>query len=136
MQTEEAIIDEELADTEADELVQTDEACADDAGLALEFDTEELSLICPGINGENADEYCNVSRYRELRALGLDSREAYAATAKRRVKGDSRSHLSSSIGRGASAYRTGMTESELRSAREIFDGMSDAEIRRLYKRVI
>lgn len=136
MQTEEAIIDEELTAPEADELSQSEETVADDVDIIAEFDTEELSLICPGINGENADEYCNLSRYRELRALGLDSREAYAATAKRRVRGDTRSHLSSSIGRGSSVNRTGMTESELRSAREIFDGMSDAEIRRLYKRVI
>ena len=104
-------------------------------GAVSEFNAEELALICPGISDENAEEYCNTERYLELKALGLTSEEAFAATAKRRVSHDSRSHLSSSIGRSGTGSFQRMPEHELRSAREIFSGMNDAEIRRLYKKV-
>ena len=96
----------------------------------------ELGEFFPGITEESADAVCNLERYRQLRALGLSGEEAYAATAKKRVARDSRAHLSSSLGRGASMPRSGMPEQDLRAAREIFIGMSDAEIRQLYKKVI
>ena len=127
IRTHESIETDDVLDNTADgEDIPTSEAT----------DLEELSLICPGITDENADEYCNLERYRELRALGLSGEEAYAATARKRPQADSRSHLSSLVGRGSSAPRGGMSEAELRTARDIFCGMSDAEIRRLYKRVI
>ena len=112
------------------------ETDSSDGSQTEELDIDELALICPDITEENADAYCNLARYRELRALGLSGEEAYAATAKKRVARDSRAHLSSSIGRGASMPRSGMPEQDLRAAREIFIGMSDAEIRQLYKKVI
>ena len=128
MQNDEMQIDEQGAGAE--------ETITDDAACEEELDIEGLSLICPGISDENADEYCNLERYRELKTLGLSTEEAFAATARKRVARDSRAHLSSSIGRGASIPRSGMSEQDLRAAREIFVGMSDAEIRQLYKRVI
>ena len=103
--------------------------------ITPEFNAEELAFICPGISDENAEEYCNTNRYLELKALGLTSEEAFAATAKKRSSQDSRSHLSSSIGRSGAGSLRRMPEHELRSAREIFSGMNDAEIRRLYKKV-
>ena len=114
---------------DSEELTQTVE------DLAPEFNAEELSLICPGISDENAEEFCNTERYLELKALGLTSEEAFAATAKKRISQDSRAHLSSSIGRSGVGSSRRIPEQELRSAREIFSGISDAEIRRLYKRV-
>lgn len=133
MQTDEIMAEDNIESHEE----TLEETCDSEDNLpaAEEFDTEELSFLCPGINEENAEEYCNVERYRELKALGLSTEEAYAATAKKRATRDSRAHLSSSIGRGASAPRSAMTEADLRSARDIFNGMSDAEIRRLYKKV-
>ncbi len=72
-------------------------------------------------------------RYAALRDLGLTPVEAYLATAKRQKK-DNRSHLVAT--RTVSAAQNGsMSESELSAAREIFVGVSDAEIRKLYKRV-
>ena len=124
----------ESGETIDEALVTPDEEAADQP--AEEISIEELSLVCPGINDENADEYCNLERYRELKTLGLSTEEAFAATARKRVARDSRAHLSSSIGRGASIPRSGMSEQDLRAAREIFVGMSDAEIRQLYKKVI
>lgn len=72
-------------------------------------------------------------RYGALRDLGLTPREAYLATRKS-PKVDNRSHLrpTRSVARGAAPL---MTEAEMNAAREIFSGVSDAEIRQLYKRV-
>ena len=72
-------------------------------------------------------------RYAALRDLGLTPAEAYLATAKRQKK-DNRSHLIAT--RTLSTARVGsMTDTELSAAREIFSGVSDAEIRKLYRRV-
>ena len=72
-------------------------------------------------------------RYAALRDLGLTPVEAYLATAKRQKK-DNRSHLVAT--RTVSASQNGsMSDAELSAAREIFVGVSDAEIRKLYKRV-
>ena len=72
-------------------------------------------------------------RYAALRDLGLTPAEAYLATAKRQKK-DNRSHLVAT--RTVSASQNGsMSDAELSAAREIFVGVSDAEIRKLYKRV-
>ena len=72
-------------------------------------------------------------RYAALRDLGLTPAEAYLATAKRPKK-DNRSHLFAT--RAVSTSPLGsMSDAELAAAREIFDGVSDSEIRKLYKRV-
>lgn len=75
----------------------------------------------------------NPLRYAALRDLGLTPAEAYLATAKRQKK-DNRSHLYAT--RTVTAAPQGsMSEAEMAAAREIFSGVSDAEIRKLYKRV-
>ena len=72
-------------------------------------------------------------RYAALRDLGLTPAEAYLATAKRQKK-DNRSHLVAT--RTVSRAPLGsMSDAELAAAREIFDGVPDSEIRKLYKRV-
>ena len=72
-------------------------------------------------------------RYAALRDLGLTPAEAYLATAKRQKK-DNRSHLVAT--RAVSKSPLGsMSDAELMAAREIFDGVPDSEIRKLYKRV-
>ena len=72
-------------------------------------------------------------RYAALRDLGLTPAEAYLATAKRQRK-DNRSHLVATHAVSKSATGS-MSDAELMAAREIFDGVSDSEIRKLYKRV-
>ena len=75
----------------------------------------------------------NPLRYAALRDLGLSPVEAYLATARRTVR-DNRSHLYSA--RTVSSSQKGvMPESELQAARDIFVGVSDADIRKLYRRV-
>ena len=93
--------------------------------LKEEFpELSSLSDIC---------ELHNPLRYAALRDLGLTPAEAYLATAKRQ-KRDNRSHLIAT--HAVSTSRNGsMSDAELLAAREIFDGMPDSEIRKLYKRV-
>lgn len=48
---------------------------------------------------------------------------------------DTRAHLTSSVPRTAASPKQLMTPAELREARELFSGLSDSEINRLYKKV-
>ena len=95
--------------------------------LALKAEFPELA------NLGNITELDNPLRYAALRDLGLSAAEAYLATTKRQRR-DNRSHLYAT--RAISTSEKGvMPESELASAREIFVGVSDAQIKKLYKRV-
>lgn len=113
---------------------ESQEDAVDYARIAKE-DLEALKTEFP----ELADigdicELNNPLRYAALRDLGLSPAEAYLATAKRMPKRDNRSHLSAM--RTVSYAPSGsMSESELMAAREIFSDISDAEIRKLYKKV-
>ena len=75
------------------------------------------------------------ARYSELRALGLTPREAYLATSRPRTRSDNRSHLKDVTPSRAHVPYSGMTRQTLEGARALFEGMSDAEIQRLYKKV-
>ena len=103
-------------------------------GEEFEARLAELCELLPGITEESADAVCDLERYRQLKALGLSTEEAYRATARQRAA-DTRSHLSGAVGNAAPPRRGGISEQELRSARELLGDISDAEIRRLYKRV-
>lgn len=76
----------------------------------------------------------NPLRYAALRDLGLSPVEAYMATA-RRLTQDTRSHLRSAHGRSAAAPTSMMTQYELATARELFPGLNDSDLQRLYKKV-
>ena len=95
--------------------------------MILRDEFTELSEI------EDICELNDPLRYAALRDLGLSPQEAYLATSKRQKK-DNRSHLFAT--QNISVSRNGaMSDSELAAAREIFPGVSDREIRKLYKRV-
>ena len=84
---------------------------------------------------ESIAELENAVRYGALRDLGLTPREAYLASAPRRAARDNRAHLQSAVPIMAATPEVGITAKELSSARELFSGLSDREIRSLYKRV-
>lgn len=113
---------EESADTEVDYAAL---AAEDLKVLKAEF--RELSGL------SDISELENPMRYAALRDLGLSPLEAYLATSRRHKK-DNRSHLYATR-TVTSTPQGSMSEAELTAAREIFSGVSDAEIRRLYKRV-
>ena len=99
-------------------------------------DISELKAEFPELSDtESIAELENPIRYAALRDLGLSPSEAYLATTKRRIRQDNRAHLERSVPRAASIPRGSMSDAELRTAREIFSDISDAEIRSLYKRV-
>ena len=76
----------------------------------------------------------NPLRYAALRDLGLTPEEAYLATTRKR-RTDNRSHLYASVPRHSAPPVSAMTERELIEARELFPNASDAQIRKLYKKV-
>ena len=121
------ITDIELSD-EGDTAPETDLA---EETPEADFDGE-LQLL-----GEQYPELLHESgaeRYRELRLLGLSPGEAYRATSAPRARADSTSHLGGAPRRAHSPV-TGMSRSVLESARSLFEGLGDAELHRLYRRV-
>ena len=74
-------------------------------------------------------------RYLTLCDMGLTPREAYLASIGAIQNHGGKSHLSSTpISHGRVAHSQ-MSRAELECAREIFSGLSDADIRRLYRKV-
>ena len=100
---------------------------ADIESLRTEF--SELSTL------KDITELENPLRYAALRDLGLTPAEAYLATTRHIRRIDNRSHLNTAVPRMAAIPRGFMPEHELEAARELFSDMSDAEIKRLYKKV-
>ena len=129
----------EKIDTDtANENSMTENAAAvgavDYAQIAME-DLKSLKSEFPELAAiENITQLNNPLRYAALRDLGLSPAEAYLATAKRAPRRDNRAHLSA-IGTVSYAPQGTMTDSEMSAARELFSDISDAEIRKLYKRV-
>ena len=78
----------------------------------------------------------NPARYGALRDLGLSPAEAYLASGARRpLPQDNRAHLHSAVPSPMGGGGDGMSYGELSAARELFTGLPDSEIRRLYQRV-
>ncbi len=97
---------------------------------ALKKEFPELADLC------SLTELEHPARYGTLRELGLSPKEAYLATEHRRAKDiDNRSHLRSTIPHAVGGSGECISASELAAARELFLGLSDHEIRKLYKKV-
>ena len=130
-------IDEEI-NTGASEAPIEDESSSNESGIdyaeLAARDAQELASEFSELRGlKDITELENPLRYAALRDLGLTPAEAYLATTRTR-KRDNRAHLHATRGISAS-HNTVMTENELAAARELFNGVSDSEIRSLYKRV-
>ena len=138
-----------LADTEEQTIGSSDNADRNDEGrdsrhtADVEIDVEgllseelsELKNAFPELSSaKDITEIKNPLRYAALRDLGLTPTEAYLAARGPVSRANNRAHLSASVprvtGRGAS-----MPREELARAREIFYGMSDSEIQRLWQKV-
>ena len=106
------------------------------AEQVVDGDLAELKETFPEMTeADSITEINNPTRYAALRDLGLSATEAYLATSKRGSP-DNRSHLTSGIPGSAKAPSMGMTRAQMEEARTIFRGMSDAEIQKLYQKVI
>lgn len=109
---------------------------APDYAAIIEEDLEALRRTFPEMRGiTSITELDNPLRYAALRDLGLSAREAYLATSERREKRDNRSHLVGATPRAGAYSSSLMSRDEMRAARQLFDGMSDADIQSLYKKV-
>ena len=99
-------------------------------------DMKELISLFPYLSEkESIYELSNPLRYAALRDLGLSPKEAYLATCEPVVRYDNRSHLRSAVPRAAGAASDMLGAKELEAARELFSGLSDREIQKLYKKV-
>ena len=98
-------------------------------------DVAELKKNFPELrNLSDLTELKNPLRYAALRDLGLSATEAYLATGGRAPTYDNRAHLTPSVPSGASLSRE-MSRGDYDMAKEIFSDLSDAEIRKLYRKV-
>ena len=106
-----------------------------DYAAVIKADIEELSAEFSELRElRDITELENPLRYAALRDLGLTAAEAYLATTKNRHKRDNRSHLFS-MPMVSSSPSVSMPDRDLEAAREIFTDISDAQIRKLYKKV-
>ena len=132
-------------ETESDNDTLTDEKVADDdhEGNTEQLDyneiaAEDLSMLKRSFpelkNLRDITELQNPIRYAALRDLGLTAEEAYLATNRRTSSYDNRAHLTPSVPGSASVNRE-MSRNDYDMACEIFSELSDAEIRKLYRKV-
>lgn len=104
--------------------------------FTIDADLDSLASEIPSIADRSVHELVDEKRYSELRALGLSAKEAFLATAKRRpTASDNRAHLSGAAPKSIHAPASSMTQAELSEARELFVGMSDTDIKELYRKV-
>ena len=115
---------------------EPEESAAVDYAELARADMEELRSLFPHLRDKTSiAELSNPLRYAALRDLGLTPKEAYLAIGEPVPKYDNRSHLRSSVPKSASAPTGILTRGELEAARELFSGLSDREIQKLYKKV-
>ena len=143
----EAIADTEENGTEIipeeDESEASENAAEENEGVNIDYaeldraDMRELCELFPHLRGkESVAELENPLRYAALRDLGLTPKEAYLATEDHRpARYDNRRHLRSSVPVGARESTDRLGGGELEAARELFSGLSDRELQRLYKKV-
>ena len=122
-------------DSETEDEEHEEDGATDYESLAAQ-DLKELKSLFPELH--YADSIASLPdpvRYAALRDLGLTPREAYLATSEPERRYDNRSHLTSVVPHGAGGGASVMSARELDEARVLFSGLSDREIRRLYKKV-
>ena len=134
--SEEPVGENDSVNDVGDPLTKSDPIDEDiDYEALIREDVAALKAEFPELVGiSDITELNNPLRYAALRDLGLTPAEAYMATAKRGTR-DTRSHLKSAHGKSAAASPSMMSQYELAAARDLFPGMSDAELQRLYKKV-
>ena len=128
--------DEQSIDENAQAPKEAEEALVDYEELA-EADLAQLRAQFPQLSRiSHLSELDNPRRYAQLREAGLSPKEALLATDDSRLRQrryDNRAHLHSAVPKGACGGAA-MTASELSAARNLFEGLSDAELASLYRR--
>lgn len=131
--TEQKSAPEDEAQKEGSDSISAQEAVSVDYEALVREDVAVLKAQFTELSElSDITELDNPLRYAALRDLGLSAEEAYLAT--RRRRSDNRSHLVATHSVRATSQNT-MSDAELSAAREIFGDISDAQIRKLYKKV-
>lgn len=126
----------EISDNEKVIKTQDDHTCEINYEELAREDMRTLIEQFPHLQGKRSvAELENPLRYAALRDLGLTPREAYLATSTPNRPYDNRSHLTSAVPKGAAPVGDMLDARGLEAARELFAGLSDREIQRLYKKV-
>ncbi|MGM9608913.1 MAG: hypothetical protein ACI3XE_01665 [Eubacteriales bacterium] len=130
---------DETAPAGAEEPLADDRNPAPDYEALAAEDLAEIHRLVPALEGvRHLAELPNAVRYAALRDAGLSVEEALWAACHTLVAGrapyDNRSHLRSSVPRGAAGNPAAMTASEMQAAKDLFGDLSEAEIQRLYLR--
>ena len=128
--------------TESPEPVRTDEPVAEpvesdvDYAAVLSADIDELKASFAELGTmQSIDELADPIRFGALRDLGLTAKEAYLASGGKKRTYDNRTHLFASVPASARSAVADISRQELDMAKSLFDGMSDSEIQKLYRKV-
>ena len=133
--TQEVTAEADAPEQTPEDNTEVSDSAVDYAALAEE-DMRYLITVFPDLEGKRSvAELDNPLRYAALRDLGLSPIEAYLATNYKARAYDNRSHLQSAVPKRASASAELLGARELEAARELFAGLSDREIQRLYRKV-
>ncbi len=121
---------------QAAEIIEAEGTQPSVAEQTVDEDIRALREGFPELSGlESITQLKNPTRYAALRDLGLSAEEAYLATSPRHRQPDNRAHLTSGVPAAATPPASAMTKSQMAEARELFKGMSDAQIQKLYQKV-
>ena len=102
----------------------------------LSADIDELKASFAELGSmQSIDELADPIRFGALRDLGLTAKEAYLASGGKKRTYDNRTHLFASVPASARSAACGISRQELDAAKNIFEGMSESEIQRLYRKV-
>ena len=99
-------------------------------------DLSEIKKLVPELSDvDHLGKLPFAHRFAELRELGLSVKEALYATMPTYTRENGKSHLKGSVPRGKGALLDSLSVSEMREAKDLFYGLSEAEINSLYRRV-
>jgi hypothetical protein len=101
--------------------------------LKAKEDIDAINSRFPDAKLSSLEDIKNTSKYVALRDKGVSAEEAYAQVIQ--PKEDGKKHMTATASKTTPSRGAQMTAFEKRAARDLFPGMSDAEIQKLYKRV-
>lgn len=116
-----------------EESLGTQETISQLLSLKVKADIDAINIRFPDAKISSLEDIKNSSQYVALRDKGVSPEEAYAQVIQ--PKEDGKKHMTATASKTTPSRGAQMTAFEKRAARDLFPGMSDAEIQKLYKRV-
>ena len=116
-----------------EESLGTQETISQLLSLKVKADIDAINSRFPDAKISSLEDIKNSSQYVALRDKGVSPEEAYAQAIQ--PKEDGKKHMTATASKTTPSRGAQMTAFEKKAARDLFPGMSDAEIQKLYKRV-